>query len=86
MTSVVSNLEEIARLARGSADLEKIGEAIKKARAAIKDEETPSLRELGHELEIWQSKLSVILKEPIGRQGMVKHVRFWVEKLKCQTS
>ena len=45
--------------------------------------ELPLLKELDTELSIWQSKLAVILKEPIGKKGMAKHARFWAEKLRA---
>ena len=41
------------------------------------------LKELDKELSIWQSKLSVILNEPVGKKGMAKHARFWAEKLRA---
>ena len=45
--------------------------------------ELPLLKELDTELSIWQSKLEVILKEPVGKKGMAKHARFWAEKLRA---
>ena len=40
------------------------------------------LGQLETELSVWQSKLEVILKETVGRQGMAKHASFWAEKLR----
>jgi hypothetical protein len=34
------------------------------------------------ELSTWQSKLGVIFKEAVAREGMVKHAKYWEEKLK----
>ena len=43
--------------------------------------ETALLQNLDEELKIWHSKIDVILKEPIARQGMAKHATYWVEKI-----
>jgi fumarate hydratase class II len=77
---IISSLEEIARLTKASAEPSKVEDAVKLARAAVQDAKGP--QELDKELSIWRSKLSVILNEPAGRQGMVKHVHYWVERLK----
>jgi len=90
--NIVSGLNEISRLVKDAGEVEKIQGAIGSVRMAIKQSgvgagsprpgaETAPLRELDKELSIWQSKLSVILKEPVGRQGMAKHAEFWAEKL-----
>jgi len=77
---ITASLEEIARLAKASAEPAKVEEAIKTARAVLQG--LKGTEELDKELSIWQSKLPVILKEPAGRQGMVKHVHYWMERLK----
>ena len=83
MNEIIQHLEEIAKLAGKSGDVREVESALKLAREAVKKSPgDPRLQELDLELSIWQSKLSVIFKEPIGRQGMSKHCLYWVEKLK----
>jgi hypothetical protein len=36
---------------------------------------------LNEELSVWAQKMDVILKEPAGRQGIVKHLKHWTDKL-----
>lgn len=86
---VVESLETIARLAKYSSDTQKLADAIKSARNSIKKIKPGSsgaraeaLDQLETELSTWQSKLDVILGEPVGRQGMEKHARHWTDKLK----
>ena len=76
MDKISSGLEEIARLAKSSKEAAQINQAIQ----AVRDLRPG--KELGQELAVWQSKLDVILKEPIGREGMAKHARYWAEKVK----
>ena len=76
MDKIRSGLEEIARLVRSSGEASQIHEAIQAVRNL-----RPG-KELDQELAVWQSKLDVILKEPIGREGMAKHARYWAEKIK----
>ena len=80
MKKIIESLEAIA--AAAEKEPEKTEQAIKAARGLIKDQELPLLKELDAELATWQSKLSVILKEPVGKKGMAKHARFWAEKLR----
>ena len=91
MTSkICTGLEELAKMAaRSSTDAAAAAKAIQAARAAVADglktasgPARQALEKLDGELGIWQSKLSVILAEPVGRQGMVKHAAYWVEQLK----
>ena len=82
---VIASLENVAKLVRSNADIEKVELAVKAARSVIQgfsSNGTQALSELDHELEIWLSKLSVILKEEVGKKGMIQHALFWVEKLK----
>ena len=88
MQKIIGSLQEVARAVKNSTDLGKAEETIKKARALIKDskagksgEEVLLLEKLDGELGIWQAKLSVLLKEPAGRQGMAKHASYWAEQL-----
>ena len=76
MDKIRSGLEEIARLVKSSGEASQIHEAIQAVRNL-----RPG-KELDQELAVWQSKLDVILKEPIGREGMAKHARYWAEKIK----
>ena len=71
-------VEEAVRAAR---DL--VGAALVVAKKNGQAQGLPLLEELEKELSVWQSKLSVILNEPIGKKGMAKHARFWVEKLRA---
>ena len=81
MKNISASLEAIANSAEK--DTEKTEQAIKVARDLIKNASvTSELKELDTELSIWQSKLAVILKEPVGKKGMAKHARFWAEKLR----
>ena len=98
MQKIVASLEAIANSVDKGLDLSKTQEAIKTTRGLIKDfvdktngksvgaiHELPLLKELDAELLIWQSKLSVILSEPVGKKGMAKHARHWVERLKMSS-
>ncbi|MBI3252579.1 MAG: hypothetical protein HYZ52_04615 [Candidatus Omnitrophica bacterium] len=69
-------LEAIADLVRGSAERGKIEAAVKAARKLA------PVPDLAEELSVWEKKLDVILKEPVGREGMARHVSHWIEKLK----
>ncbi len=84
MKEIIQSLEKISKLAAAqAADVKELEKAISAARDAIKKNEKDSrLETLDGELSIWQSKLSVIVKEPIGRQGISKHCLHWVGKLK----
>ena len=69
--------------------LRKTEQAIKATRTAVenfkktaKPELAALLEKLENELRTWQSKVSVILREPVGRQGMAKHAEHWIEQLK----
>ena len=94
---IIVSLEEIENLIKHSQDSGKIKNAIKSLRANVGaalvvaqnvvgqnkgQAQGLPLQELDKELEIWESKLSVILNEPIGRQGMAKHAAHWIERLK----
>ena len=83
MKEVIHQLEILSKLAKKSAVESEVKPAIAAVRLAVKNVGTdPLLQNLDSELSTWQSKLSTILKEPIGRQGMSRHCLFWVEKLK----
>ena len=77
---IALGLEEVAHLAKSSNDAAKIKEAISAVKELISGKDP--FQQLDTELATWQSKLSVILKEPVGREGMVKHARYWAEKIK----
>ena len=93
MQKISASLEAIARVVEKNADISETERAIKATRDLIKGaatsatkapadgHELPYLKELDAELATWQTKLSVILKEPVGKKGMAKHARFWAEKL-----
>jgi hypothetical protein len=84
---VVSALEAIAHAA-SSPDASKTAPAVESAivevraaRAAAPEPVAGPLGRLEDELVIWKAKLPVILKEPVGRQGMSRHARHWIEEL-----
>jgi hypothetical protein len=81
MTVLTESLEKIAKEAEHGADEAAVRGAIKTAQELTKGKESSLLKELDAELATWQSKLSVILKEPAGKKGMAKHARFWAERL-----
>ena len=82
MKSIAVSLEAIAGLVDQTSDFSKIQAAIQTAKTLAKE---ASLQQLETELNTWQSKLSVILNEPAGKKGLVKHARFWAEKLKISS-
>ena len=84
---ITESLEEIAKSVKSSSDPKKIEEAIRTTRSLLKNFAATNghlqkIQQLDQELTTWQSKLAIILKEPIGRQGMAKHAQFWVEELR----
>ena len=88
MKDIVAALEEIEKSAK-SGDRIKIEKATQSARSSITAMHPGGAlpgwaEQLENELSVWQTKLSVILKEPAGREGMVKHAKHWIEKLKVQ--
>jgi len=80
------SLEALAHSA-GKGDSAVTGAAIQAARVVIKNlppaagDRASLLQQLDQELSTWQGKLDVILSEPVGRQGMAKHARFWIEQI-----
>ncbi len=82
--TVVKGLERLAHLVEGSSGPSEIDGAIRELLKTLTTEPSKSenLGKLESELKIWQEKLPVILKEPIGRKGMAKHARFWADQLK----
>ena len=84
---ITDALEAIARAVKDPQNAAKTEEAIKTTRDLIKHSKEnenldASLKQLDSELATWQSKLPVILKEPVGKEGMVKHIQYWIVKLK----
>ena len=84
---IADGLEAIARAVKDPQGIAKTEEAIKTTRDLIKHSKEnesldASLKQLDSELATWESKLSVILKEPVGKEGMVRHVEYWIGKLK----
>ncbi len=87
MKNIIVSLEAIARSVKDPQGAPKTEEAIKTTRDLIRNSKKnenleASLNQLDSELATWESKLSVILKEPVARQGMARHANFWAEKLK----
>ena len=84
MKEIISSLEQIAHAAK-SGDTVKTGEKIRAARAVVQQKasaKTTELEKLDAELATWQTKLTVILKEPVGCQGMARHANHWIEELR----
>lgn len=85
---ILKNLEQIAKAAKTGPGEKDALEAIRSARETIKTSGAgiEALQELDRELSVWQSKLSVIWSEPLGRQGIAKHATYWEEKLRSLRS
>lgn len=86
---VIAGLEEIAGSAKTAKDTDSVGKTIdsvcQRIRPLAADRGGVSKNlfgELYRELEIWRSKLAVIFKEPVGRQGMARHAKFWADRIK----
>ncbi len=87
MQKVVEGLEVLAGALKKSAQPAVVSQAIQHVRKDLTllkgDPETTALfQTLDEELGIWLKKLETILKEPAGREGMVKHTHHWAERLK----
>jgi hypothetical protein len=89
MKDIVLSLEHLAKLTKTTAETGKVKDAIgvtklalQKSKSGISNGELEALNQLETELETWQSKLAVILREPVGRQGMIKHIEHWATRLK----
>ena len=82
MKEIIEGLENIAHAADKGSDLQKTLQEIKGLRVRVGARHAVPLPQLDQELAVWESKIEVIWKEPAGRQGIAKHARHWVEKLK----
>ena len=82
MKDVIKALEEIEKSAK-SGDRARIEKALRSSLSAVikMHPRGAKLEQLQNELSVWQAKLDVILKEPAGREGMVKHAKHWIEQL-----
>ena len=80
MKEILDSLEKIERAARG--DASQVEPAILSARKSLSGTKDGKLKQLDEELSVWQKKLNVILKEPVGREGISKHARHWMEELR----
>ena len=80
MKNIIESLEQIEKVARG--DAAKVGQALQAARKTLSGAKNDKLKQLDEELSTWQKKLDVILKEPVGREGMAKHAKHWAEELR----
>lgn len=87
MKKITDKLEEIAHSAKNPSEQARTVEAIKNLRKLIEEHKVSApaakelLERLNGELDVWQSKISVILKEPVGREGMARHAKHWVQEL-----
>ena len=87
MQKVVEGLENLAGSVKKSAQPAAVSQAIQNVRKELVPlkgtlENAALFQTLDEELGIWLKKLETILKEPAGREGMVKHARHWAEKLR----
>lgn len=87
--TITDKLELISSTAKKSADAAQLRTLIQAARTMVEAAKVKRdggnelmLTQLDTELLTWLSKLDVILKEPVGRQGMAKHAGYWAEKVK----
>ncbi len=82
MKEIITGLDKIADAVKKSSQPKLVSEAIQQVKVSItKAKSTGMLGVLDEELTVWLKKLDVILKEPAGRQGMVKHLKHWTDKL-----
>lgn len=86
MLGIVASLEAIARAVKTEPNAAKVSAAIQAAKQQVNVLKSTNgasgvLEKLDGELSTWQNKLSVILAEPAGRQGMAKHALYWAEQL-----
>ncbi len=88
MKDIVRALEQVSRSVKSDTEAVKPADAVKELRKCIRDgkpkqpaELQGMLAQLDEELVVWESKIEVILKEPVGRQGMARHAAHWAERL-----
>ena len=88
MKEIIRALEQVSRSVKSDQESVKPAEAVKalrerirEARATAGEEIRTMLAKLDEELSVWQSKMEVILKEPVGRQGMARHAAHWRERI-----
>ena len=88
MKGIVQALEQVSRSAKSDKETVKPADAVKELRKRIRDgkpkqpaELQAMLAQLDEELAVWESKIAVIMKEPVGRQGMARHAAHWAERL-----
>ena len=82
---VLEALDTIERSVGSGNDAGRAQAAIREARGKAASSSDALVKQLAAELLIWESKFPVIWREPSGRQGMAKHVKHWIEKLKGST-
>lgn len=80
LKEIIHSLQEIEKRVRGK-EASAVETAIKSARTLLSGDSSGVLRQLDEELSTWQKKLNVILKEPVGREGMAKHMKYWIQEL-----
>ncbi len=87
MKEVILGLEKIADAVKKTSQPKAVAEAIQNVKTSIsKAKSTGMLSVLDEELTVWLKKIDVILKEPAGRQGMVKHLHHWIQKFGAMSS
>lgn len=88
MKEILQALDQLSRSAKSDKEAVNPSAAVKELRKHIREgkPKAPSelhamLSQLDEELAVWESKIDVILKEPVGRQGMARHAAHWAERL-----
>ena len=88
MEKLIQGLETVASSVKKSSQPSDVSGAIQSLRgelAKLKGSEYNAVfQTLDEELAIWLKKIDVILKDQAGREGMVKHARHWMERLKTK--
>ncbi len=87
MKEIILGLEKISAEVKKSSQPKPVSDAIQNLRATIaKAKSSVNMSVLDEELAVWLKKIDVILKEPAGRQGMVKHLHHWINKFGAMSS
>ena len=87
MNEVIQGLQQLNKTLKGNDEgriqqiIQSTRASIQKSGAGLTDDKKHLLNNLDQELSVWNEKIAVILKEPVGRQGMAKHALHWVERL-----
>ena len=86
MKEILQALETIEKSVGSGNDAARAQAAIREARGKAASSSDTLVKQLAAELLTWESKFPVIWREPSGRQGIAKHAKHWIEKLKGTNS